>query len=302
MGINAEYMGVKMLLSARLTETRTSQAARGVLMLFTLACCLPCEALPKGPQEPKMVKCLRGLMSTCHDQVLGVMLGKEREARLISCTRGHQWSFHPEEWGCDDLIRRKAPSVLHLCGRWASRGCPTAWHQVIDHIDSGAQIDMPDDELLLRLAGLVQCLGSLSSAAQECAAVVEGTRQWGNLPNITASSSSSSAASSKSATSNSKASNSSTPGSKIHPNKSKLNSFDKTSKDGGNVEWWLLAITLAAVLGTTILYFVRQRQKKVNPGDHDQQSRKFLVPEDEEDYDECRPNEADFVEYHDPRD
>merc|ERR1712086_1222622 len=87
MGINAEYMGVKMLLSARLTETRTSQAARGVLMLFTLACCLPCEALPKGPQEPKMVKCLRGLMSTCHDQVLGVMLGKEREARLISCTR-----------------------------------------------------------------------------------------------------------------------------------------------------------------------------------------------------------------------
>ena len=52
-------------------------------------------------------------------------------------------------------------------------------------------------------------------------------------------------------------------GSKIHPNKSKLNSFDKTSKDGGNAEWWLLAITLAAVLGTTILYFVRQRQKKV---------------------------------------
>jgi len=103
----------------------------------------------------------------------------------------------------------------------------------------------------------------LLALCQECAAVVEGTRQWGNLPNITASSSSSSAASSKSATSNSKASNSSTPGSKIHPNKSKLNSFDKTSKDGGNVEWWLLAITLAAVLGTTILYFVRQRQKKV---------------------------------------
>lgn len=176
---------------------------------------------------------------------------------------------------------------------------------MIDHIDSGAQIDMPDDELLLRLAGLVQCLGSLSSAAQECAAVVEGTRQWGNLPlepsNITTSSSSS-AASSESATSDSKASNSSTTGSKIHPNKSKLNSFDKTSKDGGNAEWWLLAITLAAVLGTTILYFVRQRQKKVNPGDHDQQSRKFLVPEDEEDYDECRPNEADFVEYHDARD